>query len=78
MDQNNALLSDTLRAVFASQPDLAGLYPTPQFDNLAWVAARWLEILPISLVKKQQLAYKSSFENLLSFLHTLINNEFTD
>jgi hypothetical protein len=68
----------SLIGVFTNQPDLAGLYKTPQFDNLAWVVARWLEILPISLVKKQQLAYKSNFENLLSFLHTLINNEFTD
>jgi len=78
INDENTLLSDTLRAVFANQPDLAGLYKTPQFDNLAWVVARWLEILPISLVKKQQLAFKSNFENLLSFLHTLINNEFTD
>ncbi|AXV66993.1 ATP-dependent protease (plasmid) [Pseudoalteromonas lipolytica] len=74
----NLLLSHTLQAVFANQPDLAALYKAPQFDNLAWVAARWLEILPISLVKKQQLAFKSNFENLLSFLHTLINTEFTD
>jgi len=78
LDQNNALLSETLRSVFASQPDLSALYPTPQYDDLAWVAARWLEILPISLVKKQQLAFESNFENLLTFLHTLINTEFTD
>ncbi len=72
------LLSDMLRAVFANQADLAGLYKTPKFDNLAWVAARWLEILPISLVKKQQLAYKSNFEDLLGFLHTLIDNELAE
>ncbi|MGO2169264.1 MAG: LON peptidase substrate-binding domain-containing protein, partial [Pseudoalteromonas sp.] len=41
-------------------------------------AARWLEILPISIEKKQQLAFKSNFENLLNFLHTLVNNELTN
>ncbi|TMP13452.1 ATP-dependent protease, partial [Pseudoalteromonas sp. S2721] len=40
----NSLLSDTRRAVIENQPDVAGLYKTPQFANLAWVVARWLEM----------------------------------
>lgn len=72
------LLSTALSAVFANNPELRELYKHTQFDDIAWVAARWLEILPISIDKKQQLAFKSNFVNLLNFLHTLVNNEFTN
>ncbi|WP_404343917.1 LON peptidase substrate-binding domain-containing protein [Pseudoalteromonas mariniglutinosa] len=71
-------LSRVLTALFANNSQLADLYRDAHFDNLAWVVARWLEVLPISIDKKQQLAHESNFENLLSFLHTLINNEFAN
>ncbi|MGO2075239.1 MAG: LON peptidase substrate-binding domain-containing protein [Pseudoalteromonas sp.] len=72
------LLSTKLSDMFSSNLELTELYKETQFDNIAWVAARWLEILPISIEKKQQLAFKSNFENLLNFLHTLVNNELTN
>jgi Lon protease-like protein len=55
---------------------LQSLYKTSKFNQLAWIVARWLELLPISIEKKQQLAFETNFDNLLSFLHTVINNEF--
>lgn len=70
------LLHDALRNVFYGNPELSLLYKTTNFNNLAWIAARWLELLPISIEKKQQLAFETNFDNLLNFLHTVINNEF--
>ena len=70
------LLHDALRNVFYGNPELNLLYKTTNFNNLAWIAARWLELLPISIEKKQQLAFETNFDNLLNFLHTVINNEF--
>lgn len=69
-------LQEALKNVFRSNPELSQLYKETKFDNLSWVAARWLELLPISITKKQQLAFETNFEKLLSFLHTVINNEF--
>ena len=62
--------------IFYGNPELNLLYKTTNFNNLAWIAARWLELLPISIEKKQQLAFETNFDNLLNFLHTVINNEF--
>ena len=65
-----------LEEVFSNNPQLQSLYKHTQFNQLTWVVARWLEILPISIEKKQQLAFETNFDNLLNFLHTVINNEF--
>ncbi len=73
---DNQRLSDSLQDIFLNNKELSNLYRQTKFDNLAWVAARWLELLPISIDKKQQLAFESNFANLLNFLHTVINNEF--
>ncbi|WP_372762318.1 LON peptidase substrate-binding domain-containing protein [Pseudoalteromonas sp.] len=70
-------LHDTLQGVFANNPELRALYKHTQFDKLCWIVARWLELLPISINKKQQLAFETNFDKLLTFLHTVINNEFT-
>ncbi len=73
---DNQRLSDSLQDIFLNNKELSSLYRQTKGDNLAWVAARWLELLPISIDKKQQLAFESNFANLLNFLHTVINNEF--
>ncbi|BED91226.1 ATP-dependent protease [Pseudoalteromonas sp. MM1] len=73
---DNQRLSDSLQDIFLNNKELSSLYRQTKFDNLAWVVARWLELLPISIDKKQQLAFESNFANLLNFLHTVINNEF--
>ncbi|MEL0631470.1 LON peptidase substrate-binding domain-containing protein [Pseudoalteromonas carrageenovora] len=66
----------TLQNIFLTNPELSELYKQTHFNELTWVVARWLELLPISIEKKQQLAFETNFDNLLSFLHTVINNEF--
>ncbi|MEH6394827.1 LON peptidase substrate-binding domain-containing protein [Pseudoalteromonas sp.] len=70
-------LKTALQQLFTANPQLNDLYRETQFDELNWVVARWLELLPISIDKKQQLAFKSDFANIHSFLHTVINNEFS-
>lgn len=70
-------LQMALEQLFASNVQLNELYRETHFDELNWVVARWLELLPISIDKKQQLAFKSDFANIHSFLHTVINNEFS-
>ena len=69
-------LLNSLKEVFANNEQLSTLYKQTHFNQLSWVVARWLEILPISIEKKQQLAFETNFENLLNFLHTVVNNEF--
>ena len=70
------LLQVALEEVFSNNSQLQSLYKHTQFNQLTWVVARWLELLPISIEKKQQLAFETNFDNLLNFLHTVINNEF--
>ncbi|CAM4342577.1 LON peptidase substrate-binding domain-containing protein [Pseudoalteromonas ostreae] len=73
----DACLQAALQRLFAANPQLNDLYRETQFDEINWVVARWIEFLPISIDKKQQLAFKSDFANIHSFLHTVINNEFS-
>ncbi|MDQ9089975.1 MULTISPECIES: LON peptidase substrate-binding domain-containing protein [Pseudoalteromonas] len=70
-------LQTALQQLFASNEQLNELYRETHFNELNWVVARWLELLPISIDKKQQLAFESDFANIHSFLHTVINNEFS-
>ncbi len=77
MTAQNDYLKTSLELVFNQDDEIAALYKHTEFDNLAWVTARWLELLPISYEKKQQLAFSSSFANIQTFLHTVINNELT-
>ncbi|KPH62471.1 ATP-dependent protease [Pseudoalteromonas porphyrae] len=77
IERSDTCLVSALKDLFADNKQLRNLYRETQFDNFNWVIARWLELLPISIDKKQQLAYKSDFANIHTFLHTVINNEFT-
>ncbi len=65
-------LGKALGELFARHPQLAGLYPEPAFGQIEWVCARFLEILPLSLHEKERFIVPDSFEQLKSFLHTLI------
>jgi len=71
------ILKESLEKLFTENYELSSLYKSTRFDDLPWVIARWLELIPISHNKKQQLAFNSGFANIQNFLHTVINNEFT-
>ncbi|MFV7772134.1 MULTISPECIES: LON peptidase substrate-binding domain-containing protein [Shewanella] len=65
-------LGQALQELFAQHPQLAELYPQPQFKQLDWVCARFLEILPLSLNEKEKFILPGSFRQAKSFLDTLI------
>jgi len=71
------ILKESLEKLFKENHELSSIYKSTCFDDLPWVIARWLELIPISHNKKQQLAFHSGFANIQNFLHTVINNEFT-
>lgn len=77
LNSDDQILRESLEKLFTENHELASLYKSTCFDELPWVIARWLELIPISHNKKQQLAFNSGFANIQNFLHTVINNEFT-
>lgn len=65
-------LGQALSALFAKHPQLAELYPQPEFNRLDWVCARFLEILPLYLNEKEKFILPGSFPQAKSFLDTFI------
>ncbi len=49
-----------LQKILMQYPALQQLYPNPQYTDAAWVASRYLELLPMQPALKQQLALQSS------------------
>ncbi len=55
LNANQQGIAEQLQQVYHDYPDLAQLYPQPQFNDASWVAQRWLEIVPLNSELKQQL-----------------------
>jgi Lon protease-like protein len=69
---HHTLLAEKLMHVYEEYPDQAALYPEPKFDDINWVCARFLEILPLSFEKKQLFTKENSFANAEDFLNVII------
>ncbi|MFC3033808.1 LON peptidase substrate-binding domain-containing protein [Pseudoalteromonas fenneropenaei] len=67
-------LSLALQQVFAANPELANLYPQPQFNDSRWLISRWLELVPLSANQKSALLSLPYFEQVVDFLHTLFKS----
>jgi len=67
-----APIDERLREVFRNYEELAALYDTPRFDDAIWVLQRWLELLPIDSVQKQQFLRHKDHRALLNFLNALV------
>ncbi len=67
-------LSEELITVFAKNPQLQALYPTPQWQNPCWLAQRWIEVLTMQPQLKNQLMAADcaapALEALCSWLHS--------
>ncbi len=50
------VLATSFAELLAEYPQLAELYPQPQLDDAAWLAGRWLELLPMQPALKLSLA----------------------
>ncbi|WP_278403432.1 LON peptidase substrate-binding domain-containing protein [Pseudoalteromonas ruthenica] len=66
-------LAKALKWVLDNNPELKCLYDCPNYDDAKWVAYRWLEILPVDYNQKKLIIRDHNFEQLLDFLHTVIN-----
>lgn len=65
-------LSQSIEDVFENTPQLNELYPEKGTDKMNWVIARWLELLPVSLMVKSSFVEKYSFEEAKSFVQSII------
>ncbi|WP_428461440.1 LON peptidase substrate-binding domain-containing protein [Photobacterium kagoshimensis] len=68
-------LSSGLQMLFEEYPEHAAHYPQPDFEDMAWVCQRWLEILPLGTEQKQWFMSRSDHKAALSFLHSVIDEE---
>ncbi|GAA4898758.1 LON peptidase substrate-binding domain-containing protein [Ferrimonas pelagia] len=59
LDEQQQRVAQQLSAAFDDYPELATLYPSPQWADASWVAQRWLELLPLTNEEKQRLTQKS-------------------
>jgi uncharacterized protein len=49
-----------LQRILQQHPTLQALYPEPHYHDAAWLAARYIELLPMQPALKQQLAMEDS------------------
>jgi Lon protease-like protein len=68
-------ISDELLRIFKQNPELAALYPEPQFEDAAWVAGRFLEILPFSPEHKEGFCEPETLPQALKFLDTILTGQ---
>ncbi|OIN09581.1 LON peptidase substrate-binding domain-containing protein [Oceanisphaera psychrotolerans] len=68
------VLSDKLQEVFAEYPEMSELHPAPQWRDAAWVAQRWLEVLPLKSQLTQQLMAEDSCHRALGFLMSMLTS----
>jgi Lon protease-like protein len=72
-DSQNSKLTSVLSAIFEEHQSLASLYPHANEQDLRWVCARFIELLPLDIKHKINFMAPESFEQCLAFLHTTIN-----
>ncbi|MCG7534959.1 hypothetical protein [Pseudoalteromonas sp. OOF1S-7] len=68
-------ISDELIRIFKQNSELAGLYPHPCFEDAAWVAGRFLEILPFSPEHKEGFCEPNTLPQALKFLDTILTGQ---
>ncbi|MCF2856014.1 hypothetical protein L1286_00895 [Pseudoalteromonas sp. SMS1] len=61
-------LADLLRDLFVINPQLNTLYKQKNYANPIWVAARWLELLPLTLDQKKKIQSCKSYIGVTNVL----------
>lgn len=69
----NKKLCSVLTNIFEEHENLAVLYPHANQQDLPWVCARFIELLPLDMTHKINFMAPESFDQCLAFLHTTIN-----
>ncbi|MGB0836244.1 MAG: LON peptidase substrate-binding domain-containing protein [Psychrobium sp.] len=73
--QFDATLAEPLENLITNHEELQGYFPTGEYTNLAWVCARYIELLPLSNSKKQQLVFQQDLTQCQAFLKALLQGE---
>lgn len=71
-DVINNDLSAALKEVFDNTPDLANVYQGEFNEDLSWVCARWVELLPIAFKSKDAFAQEYSLNQVVEFLTRIL------
>ena len=53
-EQSIAPIDEKLIEIFDNYPELKTLYQNPKFNDPIWVIYRWLELLPVDALQKQE------------------------
>jgi len=68
-------LAQPLQNLINHHDELKRNFPQGDYQNLAWVCARYVELLPLSSSKKQQLMFSQNLQQCQRFIKTLIKGE---
>ncbi|MBU2115878.1 MAG: LON peptidase substrate-binding domain-containing protein [Gammaproteobacteria bacterium] len=68
-------LVQQLEKLLQQYPALQQLYPSPKYRDAAWLASRYLEILPMQPALRQQLALQSSPAPCLDSLQAWLSHQ---
>ncbi|MBY5992584.1 LON peptidase substrate-binding domain-containing protein [Ferrimonas balearica] len=71
LDEAYLPLKEKLAEVYQSYPELGQLYSDPHWMDAAWLAQRWLEVVPLEAGQKQKL-WAGNPNQALSLLDQLI------
>ncbi|KPN77350.1 MULTISPECIES: LON peptidase substrate-binding domain-containing protein [Shewanella] len=72
IQKNERYLSDMLQNILKEYPKHLQQYQAAQFDDIAWVCQRWLEILPIRSAEKYTCINALDHQLTLDLLRTVI------
>ncbi|MCS4307584.1 Lon protease-like protein [Rheinheimera pacifica] len=64
-----------LQKLLQQYPAIKQLYPTPKYTDAAWLASRWLELIPMQPALKQQLAQENSPAPCLDSLQAWLSHQ---
>ena len=65
-------MKHSYRALLQQQKALAELYPDQNVEELVWLVARWLEILPLDNKTREKLTHANSFTLALNTVETIV------
>lgn len=71
-DEND--LSESLEKALSMNETLIELYPTIKSNNIYWVVARWLELLPLNNNVKNSFVSPFNFKEAKKFVLSIVSN----
>ncbi|MEE2025796.1 MULTISPECIES: LON peptidase substrate-binding domain-containing protein [Alkalimonas] len=75
VDQPQQELQLSFDQLLKREPELASLYPEMKIADASWLAARWLELLPLPPLLKEHLAEQATPEACLHYLQRCLKAE---